>query len=329
VERTGFYSCLVAILLLSRIIVFSQQDAQFSQYMFVNSYINPASCGINNTTDIAFIYRNQWTPFSTPANGGISGNPQSQLLTFSTKIQQINSGIGIYIINDQLGPINRNLNANLSYAYHIDLGQDIKLSLGVRIGIFNQSINTANWIPPTNFSDNTIDNIKANPSRSNVDVGGGVWLNSPRYFVGISMAHINKPTLFLDAYGNSNINQHGYITGGYNFIVNENWVLTPSALIKTDFSKFSLTQIDLSALLHFNKDLFWGGLSYRSGEAMIAMVGIGLLKDRSLKVGYAFDLVVNGSSAKSGTSHEIMLTYSKPVADIIPRPIIRTPRFRY
>lgn len=309
------------------IVVFSQQDVQYSQYMFVNSYINPAACGINNTTDAALLYRNQWTG-NIPTDGGISGTQQSQLLTASTKIQQINSGVGIFILNDELGPI-RNFNANLAYSYHIDLGQDTKLSLGLRSGIYNQSINTNNWIPPTNIADNTLEGIRANPSRYVFDIGAGVWLNNPKYFVGISLAHINKPSLFSAAFGNSYIYRHGYITGGYNFRLNENWLITPSAIVKSDFNKFEHTQIDFSALAHFSNDRFWGGLSYRSGEAMIALIGIGLLADHSLKIGYAFDLVITGSTAKSGTSHEIMITYSKPVADIIPRPIIRTPRFRY
>jgi type IX secretion system PorP/SprF family membrane protein len=301
--------------------------------MFVNEYTNPAACGIKNTTEAAFIYRYQWLGYET-TNGDMNASPQSQLLTLSTKIREINSGIGLFVLNDKIGPI-RSFNAKFSYAYHINLADDLKLGLGMRAGIFQQSFDPSVWNPTQPVAlDNRLSYLSTNRSGSNFDLGAGLWLQGTKFFAGLSFSHLTQPTFLYNTvsdtvYDKSKIFRHYYITGGYIFTLNENWSLTPTALIKSDLLNFSHTQIDVSAIVRYNNGLFWGGLSYRLQESMVALIGVGLLNDRSLKIGYAFDLIVNGSNAKSGTSHEIMVTYSKPVAEILPRPIIRTPRFRY
>jgi hypothetical protein len=56
------------------------------------------------------------------------------------------------------------------------------------------------------------------------------------------------------------------------------------------------------------------------------------LKDNSLKVGYSFDLVTEGKSAKAPSSHELMLRYNLQNLKInkqVQYFIQRTPRFRF
>ena len=77
------------------------------------------------------------------------------------------------------------------------------------------------------------------------------------------------------------------------------------------------------------KERMWGGLSFRQGDAMIALLGYSILKDNSLKLGYAFDYTIKARDAKSTTSHEIMLSYELPMLSAGGKKIIRTPRFRH
>ena len=115
------------------------------------------------------------------------------------------------------------------------------------------------------------------------------------------------------------------ISGGYKYELNYDIILTPSLLVKTDFVSYSF---DISVLGTY-REKFWGGLSYRQSDAVVALLGINLLKDKSLKVGYSFDYVIQAQKAKQATSHEILLSYNMPAVTGGGKKIIRTPRFRH
>ena len=59
--------------------LFAQQDAQYTQYMYNLSVINPAYAGSKETMNIGLLHRNQWT--------GFDGAPKtsSLFLLFSKK----------------------------------------------------------------------------------------------------------------------------------------------------------------------------------------------------------------------------------------------------
>ena len=74
---------------------------------------------------------------------------------------------------------------------------------------------------------------------------------------------------------------------------------------------------------------YWIGGMYRYGDAVGLMAGVNLLKNNSLKLGYALDLTIVGLDAKKATSHELMLALVLPPILNLPKPIIRTPRYRF
>lgn len=325
--KCRFFKILIYLFSIS---VFAQQDPQFSQYMFTHAYMNPAYVGINNQTEIIGLYRSQWTGFRASTDNS-SGVPISQMISVSTKIRALNSGVGLYIANDKLAALS-NLYVRGSYAYHINLSENTKIGLGVNVGIYRAGIDNS-LLRPNDRNDPVIDFISNNPSNTKIDIGAGVWLQNKNFYAGFSLNHINQPSLFRhnlnDKTYQSLIYQHYYFTAGYNARLNENWMLAPSIITKGDLKKFSNLQFDFSALAIYNNYKFWGGLSYRHLDALVAIVGIGLLKNNALRVGYSFDLTIIGNAAKAGTSHEIMASYFIPVKELIPKPVIRTPRFRY
>lgn len=331
----GFLKFLLVLLSLS---TFAQQDPQFSQYMFTHAYMNPAYVGIINQTEILGLYRSQWTGLRATSDQ-TSGVPYTQMLSASTKIRAINSGVGLYVANDILGP-QSNIYVRASYAYHIDLSENTKLGLGINAGIYNAGFD-GNKLKENVSGDPTIEFVRANPNHTTFDLGGGLWLQNKKFYAGFSLNHLNQPSLYRFSRSPFNyesvLYRHYYFTAGYFFRLSENWQLAPSIIMRGGFNlsdnvnakKFINLQFDFSALAIYNNYKFWGGLSYRHLDAMVAMIGVGFLKNNALRVGYAFDLTVIGNAAKAGTSHEIMASYFIPVKDLIPKPVIRTPRFRY
>lgn len=298
---------------------YAQQDAQFSQYTLNTLFYNPAYAGVEGVTKITLIHRSQWFGYTPTFDDG--GAPNTQVLSLNTPLLRFRSGVGIHLVNDNLGPLN-NLQAQASYAYHLAINES-KMSFGLRVGMFAQSIDFDQY--RWNNEDDPLRRF-GKESQIRPDLAAGVYYRTEKYFAGVSFNHLIKSEFDfgLDTLRNA-LENHIYVTGGYDYEFTYDITLTPSILVKSDFNTYSF---DVS-LMGTYKDKLWGGLSYRQSDAAIAMIGYSLLEDNSLRIGYAFDYIVMAQDAKQPTSHEILLSYSLPVVAGGGKKVIRTPRFRH
>ena len=86
--------------------------------MFNNLYMTPAFAGVDGVTRFSAIHRSQWLGYQSSFGDG--GAPTTQMVSFNTPIYKLRSGVGVYVINDKLGPQN-NLEAQAMYAYHLGI----------------------------------------------------------------------------------------------------------------------------------------------------------------------------------------------------------------
>lgn len=297
-----------------------QQDPQFTHYMFNTLYYNPAFAGVEGVTKLTAIHRSQWLGYAPTLGGG--GAPTTQLISITSPIFKLNSGFGAYIVNDQLGPQN-NLEAQASYAYHLGV-KDGKLSFGLRAGIFSQTINFDQYrfIDP---NDPLLGDKRGSQSQVRPDLATGIYWRKEKYYVGLSFNHLLRSTFDFGLSQRNALQTHLYLTGGYFYELNFDLKFQFMSIVQSDFTK---TTVNLGGIAYF-KDTMWGGLSFRSSEAAILMFGYSLLKDKSLKLGYALDYVIQDQAAKRPTSHELMLTYELPVNPGSGKKVVRTPRYRH
>lgn len=304
--------------------VYGQQNAQFSHFMFNPMFYNPGYAGMDGVARFSALHRTQWLNYQPTFSADPSGNPQTQLITFNMPLLKINSGFGVNIVHDQVGLLRQTL-AQASYSYHVNVGGG-KLGIGVRAGIFN--LGTKAGYRVNDETDATYQALNQNQSDLKPDFAAGLWYKHSKFFGGLGVYHIvpQKFNFGIENLDNTQV-RHYYITAGYNYEVNYNFILTPSILYKAgDFSsKGNSFDINLMATIE-NK--YWGGISYRQQDAATLIAGLSMLKDNSLKLSYAFDLTVPSTEAKKPTSHEIMLAYVIPVELKGAKPIIRTPRYR-
>jgi type IX secretion system PorP/SprF family membrane protein len=94
-----------------------------------------------------------------------------------------------------------------------------------------------------------------------------------------------------------------FLTGGIKFPLTPDWVLEPSAFIKASDMFFKSIQMDLTARVYF-KDDYWAGISYRTNDAIIAMLG---LKYDRFYFAYAFDFTLTDIRNQSYGTHELSL----------------------
>ncbi|AWW30334.1 hypothetical protein DN752_09475 [Echinicola strongylocentroti] len=301
--------------------VFAQQDAQFTQYMYNGLYYNPAFAGSDEGYQFTALHRSQWLGYTTSSGNG--GAPTTQLVTAAGRVSGTSFGWGLSFTNDDIGPATSQ-EVNISAAYHKKIRRGV-LSFGVSGGVFSNTIqfdeiDVVNPDPSIPSS--------GNESQMSANFGAGLLYEAPKYYVSLSSRHLNEPTFdFGDNSFDNQLVNHSYLMVGYKIRTFAQVTFDPSILLKSEgFNNFSY---DVSVIATYN-DRMSGGLAFRGEESLSVLMGYKLLRDKSLKLGYAFDLVMSGTEAKAPTSHEFMLTYNLPaVAKKIESIIQRTPRFRF
>ncbi|MFZ6009943.1 MAG: type IX secretion system membrane protein PorP/SprF [Bacteroidota bacterium] len=314
-KRT-FYTLLIVF---TGVSAYAQQDPQFTQYMFNNLFITPGYAGVDGITQLTVMHRSQWLGYESSFGDG--GAPTTQIVSFTSPIFKLRSGFGAYIVNDRLGPQN-NLEAQGMFAYHLGIKEN-KLSFGIKAGIYSVSVN-GTYYRYIQEGDRLIVNGKESQIRP--DIGFGVFYRSEKYYAGFGVNHLVKSefNFGIDEARNA-LENHMNFTAGYFYEVNFDLKLNPTILVKTDFKEYSF---DLGVIATL-KDKMWGGLSFRQSEAANVLLGYSFLKDKSLKFGYAIDVIVKDRQAKENFSHEFMLSYQLPVNPGSGKKVVRTPRYRH
>jgi type IX secretion system PorP/SprF family membrane protein len=297
----------------------AQQDPQFTQYMFNSFYYNPAFAGSEGSTKITGMHRSQWLGYSPTYGDG--GAPTTELISVNTPLPRLKSGVGGYVVQDKLGPLT-NYEITGSYA-HFWTVKDAKFSLGVRAGMYSQTVNF-DMYRATDQNDPLLAGKSGTESQMRPDFALGALYRKDKYYVGVGINHLNEASFDFGLTQNNQLKRHLYVTGSYFYDLNFDVRLQFVTLVKSDLTK---TTFDVGGIAYF-KDQMWGGLSFRQSEAAILILGYSLLKDKSLKLGYSLDYIVKDQQAKQPTSHELMLSYNLPVNASGKKPI-KTPRFNY
>ncbi len=323
--KRHFYLLLSLAIFSASLPSYAQQEAQFSQYMFNNLYLNPGSAGIDGQASAMAISRWQWLLYNASFDDG--GAPTTQVLSFNTPLFKANSGVGLHIVNDRVGAMS-NIQIQGSYSYHLPVGPG-KLGIGARAGVFSQRIDFGKL--RGRDADDPVLKLGAE-SQLKPDLGLGVWYRTRKYYAGVSVTSLLGSEFDFGIQPiegtrapRSTLAQHLVVTGGYFIDVSPDLTVTPSGIFKTVQGRSSF---EMSSIATY-KEKYFGGLSFRQGDAVIAILGLALLKDNSLRASYSFDWVAFNTQGKTPTSHEIVLHYNLPITAPGSKPIIRTPRFRH
>ena len=293
---------------------YGQQSQPVTQYLFSRFMLNPAAAGADGFTSAGLMIKDQWAGFdNAPVNQilfgqirvpptGIFGNAKRN---FGASFSPENVGMGIALFNDIRGPI-RTSGAQFTYAYHIEdpFGQ---LSFGLTASMFQfyidrNKITTEDW-------DHYLNSI--NLSKIIPDAIFGVHYTTTNYYAGLSVSNLFQSYLSFGGRNSSNyrIERQYLLMGSYIFSTTSDWVVAPAFQFK--FTERGAMQLDVNLLAHYF-DVFWGGVSYRSGGggtigSSSLMFGI---RHKQYHFGYAFDYSLNNMQRYSFGSHELMFLYA-------------------
>jgi type IX secretion system PorP/SprF family membrane protein len=296
--------------------VLGQQVPMYSQYIMNGFLINPSFAGRDGYTTVNLTVREQWV--------GMAGAPRTFAASFQTRILQ-NSyiskstsvrknivkptkggkvGLGGYIFNDNNGIMKRT-GIQLDYAYHISMGQSggypNDLAFGLAMTAYQFAVNTDGLI--YDHDDpllNTYDRSVFIP-----DFNFGASFTTSRYYAGFAMTNLLRGSvIFADTSSNKRAELGNFfLTGGMKFPLSSEFVLEPSAFIKASDMLLKSVQMDLTARVFYKED-YWAGLSYRTNDAIILLLG---LKYDRFYFAYAFDFTLTDIRGHSFGTHEITL----------------------
>ncbi len=277
----------------------AQQDYQFTHYMFDNLSFNPGYAGITNSICGTVMGRQQWA--------GFAGSPTTGLINVHAPVRLLRGGLGLSYLNDQLGFEKNNI-VRLSYSYHLGGIGPGTLGIGLSGGIVQKSIN-ADWVTPdgTPAEDDGAINASGNSSNTSdlvSDFNFGAFYYAPNMYFGLSATHLGQAEMM-----NLNIQnvQHYWLTAGYTHNINPQLKLRPNLLVKSDVAS---TQIDLNVNVLY-KDMVWGGLTYRLGDAIAPMIGYQkkFNNNATLRIGYSYGITTSQIKNYSSGTHDFMINY--------------------
>jgi type IX secretion system PorP/SprF family membrane protein len=276
----------------------SQQDPLSSQYMFNTLTYNPGVAGTSGMICATALNRQQWV--------GFKGAPSTTVFNISAPVSpfKIKSGVGLKVESDNVG-FDKDINISGTYAYLMDLGPG-KLGIGLSLGMLNKTL-TPTWEIPSGDSHTPASGDPLIPENKEsavaFDAGLGLYFKSDKYYGGLSITHLNQPKVKFSK-GTPYVSRHYYLTAGYIMqLPNPSLEFLPSVFA---FSDGKVAQFTLTSLIRYNKKV-WGGVSYRAGDALIAILGFELYN--GLRLGYSYDFTMSDMSTNSNGSHEFMVNY--------------------
>lgn len=301
----------ILFILLSGLNIQAQQVPMYSQYVLNGFLFNPAMAGAEGYSTVNLIAREQWI--------GVNDAPSTYALSFHTKLMK-NSyikrdksvrrkknwgytdgkvGLGGYMFTDFNGPLSRT-GARLSYAYHLYNKSSLsQLSFGLSLTGYQLKFDENDVILRDPDDDIW---ISARESVFIPDADFGVYFTTPQLFVGFSVDQLLESAIKLGSeFSNEYKSERNfYLFGGYDFTLSELIILQPSTLLKV--AENGAFQGDLGVKVFFDQS-YWGGLTFRTGSALIISAGISI--DRYV-FGYAFDYSLSSIMKHTYGTHEFM-----------------------
>lgn len=294
-------------------LMFGQQDAQYTQYMYNTFSVNPAYAGSREVLSISALHRSQWV--------GRDGAPNTQTLSVhgpsSDKV-----GLGLSIVHDEIGNnTNQNTYIDAAFSYTLKTSNNNKLSFGLKAGghLLNLDFNNLRNFSAGGTAITDSDLYK----KFTPNFGAGLYYHNNQFYAGLSIPNFLQTEHFDSADGNDNLvsvdRMTWYLISGYVFEMSSALKFKPAFLLKA--TSGAPLQADISANFLLN-DKFSMGAAYRWDAALSALFGFQMTPEFMLGLAYDSDISELGGTKFNNGSFEVFLRYEfikKDKIDLTPR----------
>ena len=302
------------LLLLLTNLVLGQNNVFMGQYFKIMPAFAPGLTGANNFLDIKTGTRIQWAD--------VEGAPNTQFFMANGTIRpgrnaykynshQVNDmrpyvkrpvkiGLGGYVINDQVGEF-KQTEGLISSAVHVNIHEDIHLSLGVSGGLNHTRIDVE-YLTVRDPNDDTYNNYLASGfQRNSLKLLFGLSAYSDQFYFSYAMMNL-YPSRDDRAVHEREVAHH--IIGGYSYAMNSLFEVIPNFHArKIEQQKFLL---DMGTRIRYQRNAY-AGISYRTNKYLVAMFGYTV--NDLLDIGYSFEWAAANSALPNSGGHEIIIGF--------------------
>lgn len=291
----------------------AQQDPQYTQFMYNKLPQNAGYTGAREVLSVRALYRNQW---AGNKGGGIYRAPQTTSFTIHSPLKNDHFALGFFYTNDRLGQEHKN-QFDVSFAYRVALGKKVKLSIGINAGAYWYKYNASNEV-----AENPGDPVLVNVSRVLPDVGAGLYIYHPNFYIGASVPNFVKGDLnSKNSVGDARRVAHfvgmagGVIPAGkvlkirpqiqYRYIADGVYKMPHTFDFNLSLLIYNRVNIGGQYRTSFgNKN---NGVKLQNPDSFDAMIEVWATKQ--LMIGYAYDYTLSKLGNFNNGSHEIILGY--------------------
>lgn len=275
---------------------FAQWDVQWSDYVRMKSFYNPAVSGTDGQLSVTGAYSLQFA--------GYDNAPQTMYIGADLPIYFLGPrhGGGVSFMSDNIG-IFSTKKISMQYALNFTLGKKkrTRLAIGLQGGLLSENIN-----PDIELED---PGDQAFPTSSvdgtGLDLGVGLYLYNPRYWLSLSMQHATAPLLEMGETYEVQLDRVYYLMGGTNFKLRNSCLsIQPSFLVQTDMQSWR-EDIQCKVTYEYEERKFFAGVGYSPKTSATVLIG-GVF--HGICLGYSYQMYTQGIAMING-SHELVLSY--------------------
>jgi type IX secretion system PorP/SprF family membrane protein len=195
------------------------QDPIFTQYFLVPETMNPGFTGFMETTYAGVLHRTQWPNLALRIN--------TQYGFFNTFSEQMNSGLGINILNQHENNTNYNFSQlNATYAYKVQLNRNWYFRPGLEIGYGTKSFAFQNLLLEDQIhigsgyiDPSSVDPLVLNDRIHFLDFSAGLLFHTDNSWIALSAKHLNNPNIAFQAQKNVPLDTFYSINVGHEFFL--------------------------------------------------------------------------------------------------------------
>jgi type IX secretion system PorP/SprF family membrane protein len=276
----------------------AQYDVSFGHYWAMEPSFNPAAVGKEAKLNVAGAYAAQLA--------GFEHNPKTMYIGADMPVYLMNNyhGVGLQILNDAIGLFSHK-RLGVQYAFQPQLWGGT-MSVGIQASLLSETFEGSK-LELIDDSDPLF--VKSDINGTGLDLNAGIYYNHRNWYAGVSVTHLNSPTVELGEKNELNVSSTYYLTGGYNIrMKNPFLTIHTSFLGRTDGVAW---RADVTGRLKYTheKRVMYAGLSYSPTNSVTVLIGGNV---RGIHLGYSYEIYTTAIRIGNG-SHELFVGYQTDV----------------
>lgn len=276
----------------------AQKDSPIAHYWTTETAFNPAAAGKGSLLNVVGLYNMTYAGFdNSPKTIYASGDMPIRLM-------KSNHGVGARFVSDNIG-IFSHTNISLQYAYQRKMLGGT-MAFGVNIGMMSEKIN-ADDIDLENSDDYAFPSTDANGTA--LDMGVGVYYMRKDFYAGLSVAHLNSPSVEIGERQSFYVKSSYYFTAGYNIRLRNPFLsIKPTMLARATGNTY---RVDLTGRLTYQRDkkMLYVGAGVSPINSATVMVGGNF---HGVCLGYSYEVYTSKIGLGNG-SHEFIVSYQTEI----------------